>query len=271
MNNETANKILTETEAGYDLISKKFSETRKHFWRGLEFIRDYTHENDNVLDYGCGNGRLLELLNSKNINYWGLDVSEKLVEIAKNKYQVVEVTESDSDSESDSVGPCFAKINPSQTSLPSEDGFFNTIYSIAVFHHFPSKKYRQDVAKELYRTMKDGGYIVVTVWYLWPAFSASWWIRRGKQKKYFKNILHNWLSKLKGKSVLDWNDCYISFTNNEGEKIQRFHRAFTKRELKKLFENAGFRMEKCEVIDGRNILFVGKKCAFFKPLDALQE
>jgi len=262
MNNETANKILTETEAGYDLISKKFSETRKHFWRGLEFIRDYTHENDNVLDYGCGNGRLLDLLDFENISYWGLDVSEKLIEIAKEKNQKQSVCHSGLDPESrlafqsgsaldsrfhgNDTEVCFQKINPSSTTLAFNDNFFNTIYSIAVFHHFPSKKYREDVAKELYRITKDDGNIVVTVWYLW-------------QQKYFKNILQNWINKLKGGSALDWNDCEISFTNNEGEKIQRFHHAFTKRELKKLFEDAGFETKKCEVIDGRNILFVGKK------------
>ncbi|HAR99540.1 MAG: Methyltransferase type 11 [Candidatus Moranbacteria bacterium GW2011_GWC2_37_73] len=262
MDKEIAERILNETEVGYDLISKKFSETRKHFWRGLEFIKDYTRKNDNVLDYGCGNGRLLELLDFEDIRYWGLDVSEKLIELAKEKYQKQSVCHSGLDPESrfafqsgkvldsrfhgNDTEVCFQKINPSSTTLAFNDNFFNTIYSIAVFHHFPSKKYREDVAAELYRTTKDGGHIVVTVWYLW-------------QQKYFKNILQNWIDKLKGNSILDWNDCYISFTNNEGEKIQRFHRAFTKRELRKLFEQAGFKTEKCAIVDGKNILFIGNK------------
>ncbi|HBI34366.1 MAG TPA: hypothetical protein DEA43_01560 [Candidatus Moranbacteria bacterium] len=229
---ETANKILQETELGYDLISKKFSETRKHFWRGLEFIKDYTHSGDNVLDYGCGNGRLLELLADKNINYQGVDVSQKLVDLAKSKYTGENIE--------------FSKISSSQISLAFETGFFNTVYSIAVFHHFPSKKYREDVARELYEKTKDGGYIVVTVWFLW-------------QKKYLKNILQNWINKIKGNSALDWNDCSISFTDNSGARVERFHHAFTKRELKKLFELVGFKTEKCEVVDGRNILYIGKK------------
>ncbi|MDD5464178.1 MAG: methyltransferase domain-containing protein [Candidatus Moranbacteria bacterium] len=233
MEKEIAERILNETEVGYDLISKKFSETRKHFWRGLEFIRDFCAEKDNVLDYGCGNGRLLELLDFKDINYWGLDVSEKLIEIAKEKYQNKQAI-------------AFDKINPSSTTLAFNDKFFNTIYSIAVFHHFPSKKYREDVARELYRATKDDGHIVVTVWYLW-------------QQKYFKNILQNWVNKIKGNSTLDWNDCSISFTDNSGTRVERFHHAFTKRELKKLFEQAGFKTEKCAVVDGRNILYIGKK------------
>lgn len=232
MKKEIAEKILKETEIGYDLISQKFSQTRKHFWRGLEFIKDYTHEDDNVLDFGCGNGRLLELIGEKKFQYYGLDVSQSLVEKAQDKY------------EGDNFH--FAKISPIQGTIPLTDNFFNTVYSIAVFHHFPSKKYRQEVASELYAKTKNGGHIIVTVWYLF-------------QRRYFKNILKNWLEKLRGKSKLDWNDCEISFTDNQGQRFWRFHHAFTKRELKKLFQKAGFKVERCEIVGGRNILLIGKK------------
>ena len=231
MDQKNAEKILKETEAGYDLMAEKFSETRKHFWRRLEFISDYVKEGDRVLDFGCGNGRLLELFSGKNIEYLGTDVSEKLINIAKEKY-------SDKNNS-------FLKISSSDSlSLPGDS--FNLIYSIAVFHHFPSKKYREDIARELYRVTKKDGYIVITVWNLY-------------QKKYLKNIIKNWLSKLKEDSNIDWNDCYISFTDNSGNKFQRYHHAFTKRELKNLFSGAGFKIEKCEIIDKRNILLIGKK------------
>ncbi|EKE19912.1 MAG: hypothetical protein ACD_8C00086G0003 [uncultured bacterium] len=233
MKKEIAQKILNETEIGYDSISKKFSQTRKHFWRGLEFIKDYTHENDFILDFGCGNGRLFELIaQTAGVKYLGIDVSEKLIDLAKEKYGA--------------DGATFQKINPNQSTIALKDDSFNTIYGIAVFHHFPSVEYRQEVARELFRAMKSGGHVVVTVWYLW-------------QKKYFKNIFKNWINKMKGESEMDWNDCLISFTDNSGMRIERFHHAFTKGELRKLFESAGFETEKCEIADGRNILYIGKK------------
>jgi ubiquinone/menaquinone biosynthesis C-methylase UbiE len=230
MKKEIVDKILRDTEQGYDSMAVKFSDTRKHFWRGLEFIAGYAKNGDKLLDFGCGNGRLLELFADKKIDYCGTDVSEKLIELAQQKYASVR----------------FFKTNPSQTSLAFTDEFFNTIYSIAVFHHFPSQKYREDIARELYRVTQKEGYIIITVWNLW-------------QKKYIKSILCNWKNKIFGKSILDWNDCYISFTDNAGNKFQRFHHAFTKRELKNLFKGAGFEVGKCEVIDGRNILLVAKK------------
>lgn len=231
MKKEIAKKILKETESGYDLMAKKFSETRKYFWRGLEFIADFGKKGDKLLDFGCGNGRLLELFSDKRIDYLGVDISEKLIEAAKEKYP--------------EKANSFQKISSSASlALPSDS--FNAVFSIAVFHHFPSKEYRENVAKELYRVTKKDGHIIITVWNLW-------------QKKYIKNIVKNSFNKLKRGSDLDWNDCYVSFTNNDGKKFQRFHHAFTKRELKSLFKKAGFLVEQCRVVNGRNILLIGKK------------
>lgn len=231
MKREIIERILSETEQGYDIMADKFSETRKHFWRDLEFIGDYAKDGDKVLDYGCGNGRILELISGKNIEYTGADVSQKLIDIAKNKYRDKSVH--------------FQKISGSD-SLAFTDNYFNAVYSIAVFHHLPSSKLRLEMARELFRVTKPGGYIIITVWNLW-------------QKNYLKNILKNWLDKIFGKSDLDWNDCYVAFKNNQGEIFHRYHHVFTKRELEKLFEKAGFKKEKYGIFNKKNVLFVGKK------------
>lgn len=229
MDENLIKKILTETESGYDLVADKFSETRKFFWRDLEFIKDYAKDGDRIFDFGCGNGRLLELFHGKNLEYFSVDLSQKLINLAKNKYPQAN----------------FSKINSGQTSLAYEDNYFNTIYSIAVFHHIPSERLRLEIAKELYRITQPGGQIIITVWDLW-------------QKKYIKNILNNWLDKLSNRNKLDWNDCYISFKNNEGKVFQRYHHAFSKKELANLFQKAGFKIIKSQRIKG-NIIIIGKK------------
>ena len=139
----------------------------------------------------------------------------------------------------------FRKIT-SFDSLTFPGNYFNAVYSIAVFHHLPSRELRQKVAKELYRVTATGGFIIITVWNLW-------------QKKYLKNILINWGNKMIFKSRLDWNDCWIDFKDNKGNVFNRYHHAFRKNELKNLFLDAGFTEERSEVLNGRNIIFIGKK------------
>ncbi len=231
MDNVTIYKILEETEKGYDLISDKFSQTRKYFWRDLEFIKDCAKNGDKILDYGCGNGRLLELIGDKNIEYRGVDISQKLIDIASQKYG--------------SDRKKFQKITGFDI-LPFPDNYFNAVYSIAVFHHIPSKELRSKIIKELYRVVKPGGTVIITVWNLW-------------RKKYIKNIAINYFNKLINKSKLDWDDCYISFKDNQGNIFWRYHHAFTKKELKNLFLPAGFKIRKYAIINKRNITFIGRK------------
>lgn len=231
MRKQEIGKILKEIEAGYDTIADKFSGTRKHFWRDLEFIKNYAKDRDKILDFGCGNGRLLEILPSE-IDYLGVDVSQKLIDLASKSYSRENTK--------------FLKIASSQDSLPFENDFFNAAYSIAVFHHIPSSEMRKRWAKELQRVIKPGGRVIVTVWNLW-------------RKKYSKNILKNWLNKIMGRSGLDWNDCYIPFKDNQGNVFNRYHHAFTRKEIKKLFSRAGFEVEKCELAGKKNLLLVGKK------------
>ena len=232
MKKDLRKSILVQTERGYDAIAQKFSQTRKHFWRELEFIREYARKGDKVLDFGCGNGRLLELTGESGAEYFGVDVSRRLIKIAQEKYP--------------QKSAHFQKINPLAKELPFAKDFFDIVYSIAVFHHFPGKKYRTRMAKELFAKTKEGGTVIVTVWYLW-------------QRNYIKNIWQNWKDKIRGKSELDWNDCVVPFTDNQGKKVERFHHAFTKNELRKLFASVGFRVEQCRVVGGRNIVLIGHK------------
>jgi ubiquinone/menaquinone biosynthesis C-methylase UbiE len=235
MEKEIQEKILKETEAGYDMISHKFSQTRNRFWRGLEFIEKYAKRDDNILDFGCGNGRLAELFKGKNVNYFGVDTSGKLIEYARENENIR--------NELSSIE--FVKLDYNFEKIPFRDNFFGNAYAIAVFHHVPSDELREKYAKELFRTISEGVYVIITVWDLW-------------QPKYRKKVWRKNLDKLLGRSFLDWNDVYITFTDNEGKVFNRYHHAFTKRYLKKLFKKAGFEIELIKRIDG-NIVLVGRK------------
>jgi ubiquinone/menaquinone biosynthesis C-methylase UbiE len=235
MRPEVINKILRETEIGYDQMADKFSNTRKNFWGDLAFISDYVKDGDRILDYGCGNGRLLEILKDKNIEYIGLDISQKLIDLAKAKYP--ERVES------------FFKIS-SLSSLAFPDDFFNRIISVAVFHHFP-EKYAKEMAKELFRITKPDGTLIVTVWNLW-------------QKKRRKNIFN--FTAILGKIFqkgeyrgFGFRDILVPFQNNQGGVFKRYHRVYTIRSLAEVFLFAGFEVEKCFLENEKNIVLIARK------------
>jgi len=208
MNKETSRKILNSNTKTWNFIAKEFELTRHYSW-DLEEYAKFTRPGMKILDLGCGNGRLIELLKDRKIDYTGIDNSKELIGLAKGKY------------------PNQKFLIGNALNLPFKNNSFDVIYSIAVFHHIPSKKLRLKFLKEARRVLKKDGKIVLTVWNLW-------------QRKYLSSIVKYSLLKLTGKSKLDFGDLYIPWQN----KYQRYHHAFTKRELVKLFKKAGFNIEK---------------------------
>lgn len=240
MENEAVKKILFDLEAGYDSIAGKFSSTRAFMWRDLEFAKDLVKQDDRVLDFGCGNGRLAGLIFGKlgregrlgkSGEYVGVDVSQKLVDIANQRYhsektEFIKIEHTRSAHKSDKA--------ESKNRLPFEDNYFDAVFSIAVFHHFPSREYTQEIIQELSRVLKPGGKIVITVWNLW-------------QKQYLK--YHK-------KSKKDWLDAEIPFKS--GEKVfKRYHHPFKTEELKKLLQKSGFNVQSCR--ENYNIICIASK------------
>ncbi len=223
MDQKDINKILFELESGYNLVSGKFSATRSFFWPDLDFLQSYVENNDRVLDFGCGNGRFLDLLKDKSIEYKGIDVSGKLIQLAKEKHP----------EESHN----FLKV-ASQDTLPFPDDFFNKVFSIAVFHHFP-KSYAEQMARELYRITRPGGMIIITAWNLWQR----------EKLKYIARSLFK----------LDFKNVRIPFKDNKGNVFYRYHRACTKADLRGIFRKAEFKDIEVSVINKKNILLTAKK------------
>ena len=264
MKKEIIERILAETEKGYDMVADKFSETRNHFWPDLKFIKDYAKTGDKVLDFGSGNSRILELFSDKPIEYIGADISQNLVNIASKKF---------------AGNVKFMKIT-SCNNLPFPEDYFNVVYAIAVFHHIPSRELRLKMATELHRVTKPGGHIIVTAWNLWQLEHIGKIIKNWMRKIFgasppphqFKGdyAKNSFIKKIKCKLIKllfgenwcggeDWNDCYIPFEKDNKNIFQRYHHAFGKNELKKIFSEAGFTAENCEIINNKNIVFVGKK------------
>ena len=121
VNSSKEKQIREDVSKFYDDIALQFSRTRKNWWDSLNFVKKYIKNKNHLLDFGCGNGRLLEFIYNENLDlkYEGVDISKELVEIAQNHYRKEQ----------------FSVIkDEGETSFKKAQ--FEVVISIAVFHHF---------------------------------------------------------------------------------------------------------------------------------------
>lgn len=232
MERKYAEYLLEKTRQDYNSIAEDFSRTRQFTW-DIEILSQYALDGERVLDLGCGNGRLLEILGEKPIEYFGLDTSEKLIEIAKKKYP----------QDRFEVGDILK--------LPYSDNFFNKVFAIRILHHIPSKAFRLRAIEEIKRVLKPGGILILTVWNVWGS-------------KYKINLLrtikYSFL-KIVGRPGLDFGDAFIPWWKMN-EKLSRYFHFFTKSELKNLVRKSNLKIEKIwssRINDNSDIYLIAKK------------
>ena len=86
MRETTVKQILSQTKDTYSHIAFDFDKKRNWVWKGFENFLQYAKPGSKILDVGCGNGRLLQLLSNSSISYTGFDNNEKLLELAKKNH-----------------------------------------------------------------------------------------------------------------------------------------------------------------------------------------
>lgn len=235
MDREYAEYLLNRTKENYNLIAGEYSRTRGVVWEELKFLEDYVMASEKILDLGCGNGRLWELFQERAVDYYGVDVSERLIEIAKSRYPEAKFQVADA------------------LNLPFPDNFFDKIFSIAVLHHIPSKELRLQFLKEAKRVLKPNGLLILTVWDLW------------QRKTAWESLIKNIFLKLFGISKLDFKDIFYPWKSQNGKiLIDRYFHLFTKRELKSLVQKLDFKVREIRIIERppnkrSNILLAAEK------------
>jgi ubiquinone/menaquinone biosynthesis C-methylase UbiE len=213
-------KILQQVKDDYNKIAEHFSQTRYAPWSEFELFKQYIKTGQKVLDLGCGNGRLFfSYLKDFKVEYYGVDNSEKLIEIARKRIFNFQF----------SIFNKFSMPNfqiGEMTELPYQDNQFDVIICIATFHHLPTKNLRLKTLSEVYRILTPGGYLLMTNWHLW-------------HKPYLKHFFNQFSQKLSLK------DFFVPWKSPDGQiQCQRYYHAFSKSELRILFRKAGFKIEK---------------------------
>lgn len=219
----------------YNQSAEDFSRTRGNWWAGLDFIKEYIPKNGKVLDFGCGNGRLLKFIkkDSIEIKYEGVDISERLIAIAQEKYPKRNF-----------------KVIEKEDSLPFDNDDFDTVIALAVFHHF-NPEMAVGALREMQRVMKRDGVLILTAWNLW-------------NRKYLKFLLKN---IFRGKFEFS---AMVSFRAGD-KKYWRYCYWWRPASLAKIIKKSGFKIVSSGFTSDkknrkRNLYFVVKKQFFSEIL-----
>ncbi|MGE4554777.1 MAG: methyltransferase domain-containing protein [Candidatus Paceibacterota bacterium] len=238
---EDAYLLIEKTKKDYDLIFKDFHRTRQKPWTEFNYFKDFFQEGQKVLDFGCGDGRFYWSIYEKKINYYGVDISENLLSLAKEQIKEAQ----------------FFSISQDLT-LPFKDNFFDVIVCLAVFHHIPSNFLRRRLLKEFFRVLKPQGIIILSVWDFY----------HGKNRKHLVRGFFLWLKNkiLRERPSFDFKDLFVPWRNQKGEiVVNRYFHAFTLKELKNLFRQENFKIKETKLLphqgkkDFYNLVVIAQK------------
>lgn len=190
-------------------------------WDELTVLTERVKEGDNLLDLGCGNGRLLKALPNVNFTYLGLDPNDFFIQQARQDFP----------------DRNFAIAEMPELELPAAS--YDKVFLIASFHHLVGRQERILMLQKIYASLKPGGSLLMTNWNVW-------------QPRYWKYIF-KWLGK-----KLAWNDLFIPWKGQSNNWVWRYYHGFTQAELAGLLKSVGFRQIEQSKIR-HNYLTIAKK------------
>jgi len=232
--------IISKTRKDYNLIAKHFSDTRAHPWAEFEYFKKFIKDSQNILDWGCGNGRLLYCLKNKKAKYFGVDQSSELLKIARKNFK----------EQIKSGQAKFFCVPGGLKKFPNN--FFDTVFIISSLFHLPTEESRLKILKNIFVQMKTGAKIIIEVWNL-----ESDWAK---------------IKIKKGWAKIGDNDFLIPWKDPTGKKIcDRYYHHFTPVELEMLCQRAGYTVQNVGFIGnggtwtdnkgGKNLILVATKKA----------
>ena len=244
----------------YDAQAEKYYHTRNKHRADADIFLDAIKASEkktiNILEFGCGSGRLLAhlvQLKGITINYVGVDISKNLLSFAKK--QVI------GKSAPKNITATFVCDDITHYLKWLKQESFDFVIGVASFQHIPTVKERFFVMKNIYRVLKYDGKLIMTN----RSFSR-WFLR--KFQKDFLHALRKYIISL-GKH--EWNSIMIPRKN--GKTIdKRFYHIYTLAELKKLASLSGFIIEELSYLakwtttssrkESQNSLMIAKKSIF---------
>jgi ubiquinone/menaquinone biosynthesis C-methylase UbiE len=147
---------LPKQEEVWDNISTSWKEFRQGKLPIVdEFLKKASSEFKNsekckIVDLGCGSGR--NMIKNKDVEYYGVDFSQKQLENAKSY------------AEDNKIDAKFFKSSADKLPNEFKDNMFDSGLFIATLHCIEGKKERENALKEFYRVLKKNAEGLISVW-----------------------------------------------------------------------------------------------------------
>lgn len=151
---------------GYDLDKAlkegNIFERIFHRFRIFPWLNKIDYDGKKVLDIGCNTGILLIPLLEKGVDIVGVDISKSDIKKAKEKLE-------------EKKFPSNKALVADAKKLPFKQNSFDMVLLSDILEHVSQPEL---VAKEAYRVVKPGGYILATVPNQWHPVVKFFWLRR---------------------------------------------------------------------------------------------
>jgi len=212
--------------AMYDAFAKTFSSSRKNMkWWEIEYFLDFVHQSDSdvsLLDVWCGNGRLLDSIQKKDIQYLWIDSSSWLLDQAKKLH------------------PNHRFLHLDMCDIDTLEDQYDFIFFIASFHHLDTPKKREKVLSGVEKLLKKDWLLFMTNWALDSEINT---------KKYSKSQIPNTVNSH------GWTDYSIKL----GEHTRYYH-CFSLEELEYHIQNSWLILQENRLFENKkNFITIAKK------------
>ncbi|MBF0497569.1 MAG: class I SAM-dependent methyltransferase [Deltaproteobacteria bacterium] len=173
-------------------------------------------DNKRILDLGCGPGYWNRLFGKLNVEYYGIDISPKTVELAELSQQLY------------GLPGQIAVGNAEQIDFPDE--YFDYVVSEGVIHHTPDT---QGCIDEIYRVLVPSGQAAIGVYYRNFIFRAPVLFRQVLgAMRFFKISM-----KGRGREKMAWADTPEDFVRMFDGADNPIGKAYTKEQLRHMFRH----------------------------------
>lgn len=227
MDSGTAARLIEINRDFYTRFGDSFSATRHRLQPGVRRVLAGLHEDESILDLGCGNGELARELARRGHRgpYLGVDFSRPLLQEAGTKPE--------------GFSARFMQADLTKLSAVSDQllalGGWSVITAFAVLHHIPSTELRLQILQVVRELIREAGMFVLSNW----QFLNS---------EKLKARIQPWEAVALSGSAVEAGDYLLDWRSN-GNGLRYVHH-FSERELDELASASGFRVAATYYADG---------------------